>query len=291
MRASIAFVVLALSSTSAFALAPDEFPPLHAASASPDAPAAGDRDSYPPVEPLFSARFAKLALKDAADVFTSPARFDRDDWRELGYAGLGLAVCVAVVDRPVRDLVQRNRSGGEDRFLKDIEPFGTKRYTIPTLGAFYVYGLAADDPIARATAQDGVIVSFVANTVTSGFKGLFGRARPFQEHGPHHFAPLQGDTSFPSGHTTQAFAIASVIAEHYQDTWAPYAAYGVAGLVGFARIDHDRHWLSDVLAGAMVGRFVGREIVRFNTSERAEHSSFAPTIAADADGLALSWSF
>lgn len=258
------------------------------------APSVGRTDAPAPavpVEPLFSKRYVKLLWADGVDIATSPLRFDHDDWHEIGYIGAGLAVTVALIDKPVRDAVQRNRKPGVDRFLKDIEPFGQKQYTLPTLGAFYVYGLAVDDPNARATAQDGVAVSFIANAATSVFKGVFGRARPFQGHGAHHWRPFEGDTAFPSGHATQAFAIASVIAHHYEETWVEATAYGMAGLVGFARIDHDKHWTSDVIAGALVGSFIGREIVRFNGADRAEHSAFVPSVGGDAGQVTLTWAY
>lgn len=62
-------------------------------------------------------------------------------------------------------------------------------------------------------------------------------------------------TSFPSGHTAQAFAAATFLAEEYKQTipWMPYAAYGIAGSVGALRMANNRHYISDVLFGAGLG--------------------------------------
>lgn len=61
--------------------------------------------------------------------------------------------------------------------------------------------------------------------------------------------------SFPSGHTAQAFAAATFLAEEYGSTyrWMPYVAYGIASCVGGLRIANNRHYVSDVLMGAGVG--------------------------------------
>jgi membrane-associated phospholipid phosphatase len=61
--------------------------------------------------------------------------------------------------------------------------------------------------------------------------------------------------SFPSGHTAQAFAAATLLSEEYKDRfhWMPYAAYGLASGVGALRMANNRHYISDVLLGAGIG--------------------------------------
>jgi len=64
-------------------------------------------------------------------------------------------------------------------------------------------------------------------------------------------------TSFPSGHTAQAFAAATFLVKEYghKNVWYSVGAYSMATSVGVLRVMNNRHWISDVLAGAGVGIF------------------------------------
>lgn len=64
-------------------------------------------------------------------------------------------------------------------------------------------------------------------------------------------------TSFPSGHTAQAFAAAAFMAKEYghKSIWYSIGAYTVATGIGAMRVMNNRHWVSDVLMGAGVGIF------------------------------------
>lgn len=62
-------------------------------------------------------------------------------------------------------------------------------------------------------------------------------------------------TSFPSGHTAQAFAAAALLSEEYgyRYQWVPYLSYGLASDVGVLRMANNKHYLSDVLVAAGIG--------------------------------------
>jgi membrane-associated phospholipid phosphatase len=254
-------------------------------------PAAQTATFYPRPESPLSFDYLKLIWSDAVETATEPARWDRDDWRNAALIGGGLVLGMAVLDKPIRDAAQRSRSKSSDRFFRDVQKFGTKQYGLPVLLGFYGYGALADDNEAKAVALDGFSASVISALVTSSIKGMVGRARPNTGLGPHHFAPLQGDYSFPSGHATGAFAFASVIATHYDSVWVDVTAYGIAGLVGAARIEQDAHWTSDVVAGALIGGLIGHHLVDFNRRLREQNSAFAPTLGTDGQQLLLTWQF
>jgi membrane-associated phospholipid phosphatase len=96
--------------------------------------------------------------------------------------------------------------------------------------------------------------AFLVNgAYTSVLKVAVGRERP---NG-------QDEKSFPSGHTSNAFALAAVVERHYG--WkAGLPAYAVASAVAVSRLQRNKHYVSDVLAGATLGYIVGRTVARVN---------------------------
>lgn len=285
-------VILVLACVDARAAAADDwYAPELIAKIDAD-PAEAHGATPPAVESPISADYLRLLWADTVETATGPLHWDRDEWRDLALIGGGLVVTAAVLDKPIKDLSQRNRSTSSDRFFRDIEKFGTKQYGLPLLAGFYAYGAFEDDNTAKAVALDGFSASILSSLATSAIKGVVGRRRPNANMGPHSFSPFQGDYSFPSGHATGAFAFASVIATHYDDNpWVDTTVYGVAGLVGLARIQLNAHWTSDVIAGGLIGGVIGRHLVHFNERWREEHSAFTPTISTDGQQLLLSWKF
>jgi len=84
-------------------------------------------------------------------------------------------------------------------------------------------------------------------------------------------------TSFPSGHTTQAFAGATIFSDEFaqHNTWLAVGAYTSAAAVGVLRVLNDRHWISDVVAGAGFGILSAKlsELI-IDTYTRKKHSSY-----------------
>lgn len=92
--------------------------------------------------------------------------------------------------------------------------------------------------------------------------------------------PHGGDRlSFPSGHTTTAFAFASVVGLEHNTAWG-VAAYTLAGIVGFSRLNDNDHYLHDVAFGATIGMAYGISLHKLqqNTTEEADTAwSIIPT--------------
>jgi membrane-associated phospholipid phosphatase len=137
---------------------------------------------------------------------------------------------------------------------------------------------------------DGISASIIASgLIVQPLKYGIGRSRPDKNRGSFDFHPFGGSASFPSGHATQAFAVATVIAEHYDSLWIKLSAYGLASTVGYARLNKDEHWATDVLAGAAIGTFVGSVVVHFNQHHR--DVSLQPVIERNMQGAQISFSF
>ena len=238
-----------------------------------------------PLEDLFQRNYWYLVLLDTKEVFTSPARWNSRDWLTLGGISAGIGV-VMVFDEDIQHAIRSGRTNTVTNIFDNVQPLGNE-YAIGIVGTFYLWGEIFKDPRAKSTALDSVAATGIASgVIVNATKYLVGRARPTDGKGAYDFQPFSGHDSFLSGHTTEAFTLASVITEHYDAMWIKVTAYGLAGTVGYARLNNNRHWTSDVLAGAVVGTYVGKTVARFN---REHHRiKLQPIVAPDLQGAEFS---
>lgn len=142
----------------------------------------------------------------------------------------------------------------------DISKLGSG-YTLSGAAlAFYLLGKAAHNSRAKETGLltaealiDGTIVAKVLKIGTQ-------RPRPLE--GERHGAFFDGGNSFPSGHSVNSWAFATVIAEEYgkNHPWVRYAAYGLAAAVSLSRYTGRNHFPGDILVGGFIGYGVGHYV-------------------------------
>ncbi len=247
--------------------------------------------SAPPGAPEASAPgFFYLVRTDLRDVLGAPRHWTGRQWEHFSFAVAGIGAA-ALLDRTVRDRELHDHSHFSDQVARDFEQFGTTG-AFGTMGAFYLVGLVSDDARARSVGADGLIATLIAGgIVTPALKLVVGRRRPRDTDKTFDLKPFSGNSSFPSGHSTEAFAVASVIATHYDQRWVQVVSYGSATLVGFARIHHRAHFLSDVTAGAIIGTATGRSVVHRNEEERHKYA-LMPVVGPHGEpGVGMAFSF
>lgn len=170
-----------------------------------------------------------------------------------GAAAVGGIAAVGLLDQPVQRYLQSHRSAGADRVAADVRHMGQVEVfgTIPA--GMAIIGLAAHRPgLLRGSLR--VAASLVlAGATTTGGKLTVGRLRPSSERDADDFKPFSGHDSFPSGHTTMAFALAASLSNEIRRPWATVGLFTVATGTGWSRLNDNQHWLSDVVAGAVVG--------------------------------------
>jgi membrane-associated phospholipid phosphatase len=261
------------------------------ASVSPAAAQTSSTQDHLPAPATSVPDYGKQLWDSAGFMVTSPGRWDQQDWIDIGVASAGVVGTAALVDSPLDDYVKDHPDANWGKFAAHFEKFGAE-YSFATLGIFYADGLIFKHPRSRLVGEDGLTASILSSTITWTLKEVVGRSRPNANLGAFHFAPFSGNASFPSGHATQAFAVASVIAARYGDNlWVDTAAYGTATMVGAARIFHRAHFASDVLAGALIGNSVGRMVVRHHDGRRDANFSIAPMTNGKFRGLAMDWQY
>jgi membrane-associated phospholipid phosphatase len=151
-----------------------------------------------------------------------------------------------------------------------------------TIIGLTMYGagrISNNDRLAEVGLR-GTEALVIGSAVGTGMKYFFGRARPFVDTtGPNPddwqigrgFERGDRYQSFPSGHTTAAFAAAAAVTAE-TSAWWPSATYfligpvmyGGAAAVGLSRMYNNRHWASDVIMGAAIGTFAGTKVVRYH---------------------------
>jgi membrane-associated phospholipid phosphatase len=216
---------------------------------------------------------------------TTPLDWTSRDWLRLGGGVAALAI-LSAGDETVRDFARRNQGSVGDDVAREVKPYG-RIGSAAVVGLFLAGGLVLDDGRARAVAIDAVAASLLTSAiVVPALQQAIGRSRPWRNEGTHTFRPFQGGHSFPSGHSAQAFVVATVIAQHYDAAWVDAVAYTGAGLVAASRIYHDAHHLSDVVASALIATIIGRAVVRQGEDERRS-VVLQPTVVGRAAGVAV----
>ncbi len=115
--------------------------------------------------------------------------------------------------------------------------------------AIAVYGLNLAGIQGRHNLRDRsmlyVLSNLVMNATVFPVKKIAGRLRP----------DLSDRYSFPSGHTAEAFVSAEFMRQEYKDVspWYGITGYAMAITTGYLRMYNNKHWLSDVVAGAGIG--------------------------------------
>jgi membrane-associated phospholipid phosphatase len=194
-------------------------------------------------------------------------------------------------DRDAYQWAVRNQSTSRDTTARYVSKFGAE-YAIGLSAGLLAGGLAFDNWDVRDTGRDAVEASILSGFLTNVvFKTTFGRERPYQSDGATVFKPFSSNASFPSGHATEAFTVASVIAMRSDGWVVPTVSYTVASLVAVSRVYQQAHFPSDVLAGAVFGTAVGRFVVGRHQPARPAAREAEFTVVPLPGGLALHVSY
>jgi len=174
-------------------------------------------------------------------------------------AWFGVVSVVAVgaagfADLRLREQALASDGPGARDLARGVRALGSPAVLGPAVLLGYLTGRALDRPVLAAACKRVGASLLVTGVAVGGLKIAVGRVRPDEsalESDP--YQPFSGHSSFPSGHAAMAFAAATALDRETQARWVPWVAYPLAGLVGWSRVRDDRHWTSDVVAGAALG--------------------------------------
>lgn len=246
--------------------------------------------------------FFKSLFEDEWQILTSPFRVKTKSLLTWGSA----ALITAVLIRNDEDMYRSAKNYQEkNKWVSDlspkVRPFGDGTINLGIAGCFYIGGVIFKDKKARKTAELSLMSLIHAGVVVQLLKHLTGRKRPEaapvgEDHweGPAGFFKRYKDhrdmyyDAFPSGHTITAWSIATVIARMYnRSVIVPVLCYSLATMAGLSNVSEDKHWFSDVFAGAVLGYAIGNFVVK----KRWRKINILPIAQHGKVGLSFNYSF
>jgi len=227
------------------------------------------------------------AVKDIGYIQDAPARLSDAPASYLAGGLLGAGALIYSFDGQIRHIAHKNKTASLDDLSGPAEKIGNGGYELAMLGVFAGAGYVFKNDGLKDTALLAAESFLAANAIGTVVKYSVGRSRPYGEDGKSAFKPFAFKTvrtSFPSGHTTSAFAVASVFAARYDPAWVGIAAYGAASLTAFQRVYADKHWASDVFTGAVLGTVTGRAVVRLSRGRSLVSAQLLPVFSPGFSG-------
>jgi membrane-associated phospholipid phosphatase len=251
--------------------------------------------------PSLERDFFKNVLHDQKAIWTAPLHLQRSDAEWMIPSGIGL-MALFTSDRITGDSIGQRH--GQIQTSKVLSYPGSVYGVGATAATFYLVGRKTNDARARETgvlSAEAVVDSLL---LVQALKAATQRARPHAGRDRSEF--FDGGDSFPSGHSIQAWSVATVVAnEYHEHRLAQIAAYGIASAVSVARFTGGKHYISDALVGSVLGFGIGNYVYHAHhvknsdsaDDQAAPVTSRWPAITPHYDrrarhyGVALAWSF
>jgi membrane-associated phospholipid phosphatase len=171
-------------------------------------------------------------------------------------AAAGIAMLWFLVDARVIGMAEAVRGGPERVVVSAFNRLSGGANPALVVGFFLLAGLALRVRRWIRAAIAMALAGVAAGIVVHVLKYLVGRTRPELWLGPFHHV-VGRSSSFPSGHTASAFAIATVIVIGSRSRAVRVLAIAAAVAVAASRVASLRHWPSDVVAAAFLGSAAG----------------------------------
>jgi membrane-associated phospholipid phosphatase len=165
---------------------------------------------------------------------------------------LGGGAAASLASHPADDNLERwARTAGGTSYTAPGRVLGEGWLQVGGAVGVYAAGRLSRHAELTHVGSDLIRAQVLNGVVTTTLKLAAGRRRPGGG----------ARLSFPSGHTSAAFASAAVLDGHYGWKIA-VPAYAAAGFIGWTRLRDRAHWMSDVVFGAAVGTVMGRTVTR-----------------------------
>ena len=245
----------------------------------------------------YAYRLNKEFLKDFRDDFvsvcTSFRRWEQKDLLTFA-AVLGTGVLLYSADQDIHRWSQEQQSFSSKRAARFFSTFGNGAFLVGLSAALYLSGELSDNQKLRKTALLSLESFGTSTVIVLSLKFIAGRARPQSGKSRDTFRPFSTKAnylSFPSGHSSAAFSVATVVASESDIFFIDALAYGLASLVALSRVNSNKHWASDVFIGSAIGYFVGKKISSLHKGRMKGNLRVGWQWILNSQGITLSYSF
>ena len=203
---------------------------------------------------------AGIFFRDGCRIVSSPFRITGKQLPKTGGV-IGLVLFSSFFDRSIHSKLRGWESRDIDTIRRATESFG-RVSSIRYAGALvFLGGFAAGKTSIMWCGAECFKAGIFTAELSAFFKKATGRMRPHVSSDPFRFFPFKKGNSLPSSHSAQAFTAASVFSE-YTPAWADWVLYAASSSVAFLDMYKNRHWLSDIIAGSVLGYVTGKSVVR-----------------------------
>lgn len=252
LLSTICFSIALCLSPFVHAQSPDTQPPANAQ------PTPTPQASPTPASPSsLEKHFLANIGRDQLAIWSAPFKPKSYDTKWTIPLGLTMAGLITT-DRYTSRWVSRN--GGLPVISRDVSWFGKPYTTGGVAAGFYLVGRFTHNEKARETGILAAQALIDTGIVTRVLKVTARRPRPNEDNGNAEF--FEGGSSFPSGHSSTVWSVATVIAYEYKDNpWIKYGAFAAATAVSMSRYSGRNHFLSDIVGGSAIGFLIGRYVV------------------------------
>jgi membrane-associated phospholipid phosphatase len=234
-------------------------------------------------------RELRIYAEDSKALFLAPFHWNASQAGLAAGGGILIGTLIAN-DPPLATAIQTASSPATNQLSKVVTPLGAWA-AFATSGVLVASGLVLHETHLTTMGREALEACILAGLMTDIAKPVFGRYRPYQSGNESIFKPFSGHDSFPSGHATVAFALASVVSAR-SDGWViPTLSYTVASMVAYSRVNDSKHFVSDVVAGGLIGTTVGRFLVHRHERMTGAPKTAEVTLYAIPGGLGISARF
>src|SRR5262245_61512505 len=263
--------------------------------------AQGSDTAQPPTEKqpegLLTASSFREFLRDERDLWTSLLKretYSSHTIKKYGIPFTLLSAALISTDNKTAEFLPNTED--QKKWSARVSKSGATSTLLAASGGTYLIGKITGNRHVQETGLLALHALGHSQVVPGVVKQLTNRLRPIGLNGSAGF--WNGGDSFPSGHASTTFAVATVFAYEYRERpLVPIVAYTVASSVAASRVAAQRHWLSDIVVGGSMGFLVGRYVYKRHHDPSLPGSivpprkRFVPNVTVSGATAALNWQF